>query len=165
MFRSVRHFLAFGFGAGLLPKAPGTAGTLVAIPFIWAFAQSTVLVYAMLTLVCVVAGITICGTVAKTLASPDSEQGHPEQDHPAIVWDEITGMMLTMVFIPVHATTLAVGFILFRLFDIWKPWPISYLDRQLHGGLGIMLDDIVAAIFANIILRILLPYLPPYLSF
>ena len=118
------------------------------------------LIYAMLTLICVVAGITICGTAAKTLTSSDPEQGHPQQDHPAIVWDEIAGMMLTMVFIPVHAVTLAVGFVLFRFFDIWKPWPISYLDRQLHGGLGIMLDDIVAAIFANSILRMLLPYLP-----
>lgn len=132
---------------------------MVAIPFIWAFAHST-MIYAMLTLICVVAGVTICGTVEKTLASQHPERGHSEQDHPAIVWDEIAGMMLTMVFIPVHAVTLAVGFILFRLFDIWKPWPISYLDRRVHGGLGIMLDDIVAAIFANVILRILLPYLP-----
>ncbi len=159
LLRSPRHFLAFGLGAGLSPKAPGTAGTLVAIPFILAFAQSTAL-YATITLICVVAGITICGTAAKTLTSSSQPP-----DHPAIVWDEITGMLLTMAFIPIYATTLVVGFILFRVFDICKPWPIGYLDRHVSGGFGIMLDDIVAAIFANIILRILLPYLPPYLSF
>ncbi len=133
------------------------------MPLIWLFAQFGTLFYVSLTLVCTVAGVAICGRVAKTLTSPCSEQGRP-QDHPAIVWDEIAGMMLTMLFIPVHGMTLVMGFILFRLFDICKPWPIGYFDRQVHGGLGIMLDDIVAALCANIILRILLPYLPPYLS-
>ncbi len=113
-------------------------------------------VYALATLVCVGGGVAICGVVAKTLVGQDSTA----QDHPAIVWDEIAGMMLTLLFIPVHGLTLVAGFILFRLFDICKPWPISYLDRRLHGGLGIMLDDIIAALFANIILRTLLPYLP-----
>lgn len=154
LFQSPLSFMAFGFGSGLLPKAPGTAGTLAAIPLVWALAQSTVLVYATVTLICILVGPAICAAGSKTLAA----RGYPCHDHPGIVWDEIAGMMLTLVFIPFSGTTLIAGFILFRLFDIVKPWPIGYLDRRVQGGLGIMLDDIIAALLANIILRILLQY-------
>jgi len=98
-----------------------------------------------------VAGISICGVASRSLES---------HDHPGIVWDEIAGMMLTMLFIPFSWITLGAGFLLFRVFDILKPWPIRYVDRKVSGGLGIMLDDIIAAVFANILLRLLLPFLP-----
>jgi phosphatidylglycerophosphatase A len=118
---------------------------------VWALAQLPVFVYASATLVCIVAGIVICGAASKSLDS---------HDHPGIVWDEIAGMMLTMLFIPFSWLSLGLGFLLFRVFDILKPWPIRLIDRKVGGGLGIMLDDILAAVFANILLRILLQVLP-----
>lgn len=171
LFQSPLHFLAFGFGAGLSPKAPGTMGSLVAVPLVWAMAQFSALIYAVVALFCVLAGPVICNAASRTLASIDHrvhESGEPasgepafgKHDHPAIVWDEIVGMMLTMLFIPFTWLTVTIGFLLFRFFDILKPLPIGYVDRHVHGGIGIMLDDVIAAIFANIILRILLPYLP-----
>lgn len=155
LFQSPLHFLAFGFGAGLSPKAPGTMGTLAAVPLVWIMAQCPDLIYASVTLFCVLAGVTICNAASRTLALRDPD-GH---DHPAIVWDEIVGLMLTMIFIPFTWLTLIIGLLLFRFFDILKPWPISYFDRHVHGGIGIMLDDIIAAICAHVVLRILLPYL------
>ena len=113
-------------------------------------AQFPDLVYATVTLCCILAGTIICNAATKTLEV---------HDHPGIVWDEIAGMMLTLIFIPFSWAALIIGFLLFRFFDILKPWPIRYLDQHIHGGIGIMLDDIVAAVFANILLRILLPYL------
>jgi phosphatidylglycerophosphatase A len=118
---------------------------------VWVFAQFPVFFYASATLVCVIAGISICGIASKTLDS---------HDHPGIVWDEIAGMMLTMIFIPFSWLNLGLGFLLFRIFDILKPWPIRLVDRKVGGGLGIMLDDILAAVFANILLRIVLHILP-----
>lgn len=156
LFQSPLHFLAFGFGSGLSAKAPGTIGTLVAVPLVWAMAQLPNPFYLTITLLCVLAGPAICNAAAKTLALDN----HSLPDHPAIVWDEIVGMMLAMMFIPLTWLTLLSGFLLFRFFDILKPWPIRYFDRHVHGGIGIMLDDIIAAIVTNIILRILLPYVP-----
>jgi phosphatidylglycerophosphatase A len=141
--------MAFGFGTGLSPKAPGTMGTLAAVPLVLAMAQLSSFGYALVTLICILVGIVFCNSASKALNI---------HDHPGIVWDEIAGFMLTMIYIPITWQTLLVGFVLFRLFDIFKPWPIRYFDRHVHGGLGIMLDDLVAAIFSNLILRILLPY-------
>jgi len=123
----------------------------VILRIVWGLGQLPIIASASLVFISVIAGISICGIASEYLDSPD---------HPGIVWDEIAGMMLTMVFIPLNWSTLIAGFILFRLFDILKPWPIRYLDRHVHGGLGIMLDDVVAAIFSGILLQILLPYLP-----
>ncbi len=159
LFQSPLHFLAFGFGCGLSPKAPGTMGTLAAVPLVWIMSQFPNLIYTSVTLFCVLAGSAICNAASRTL-NEHSGRNHYVHDHPAIVWDEIVGMMLTMIFIPVTWLTLLIGFLLFRFFDILKPWPIRYFDQRVHGGIGIMLDDIIAAIFANIILRVLLPYLP-----
>jgi len=133
------HFLALGFGSGLAPKAPGTFGTLAAIPVFFIALQLPSLYYLLLTLFMSVAGIYICGKAAKDAGV---------HDHGAIVWDEIVGFMITMYLIPVSWLTVLVGFVLFRIFDILKPWPISYLDKNCHGGLGIMLDDIAAGIAA-----------------
>lgn len=133
------HFLALGFGSGLAPKAPGTFGTLAAIPVFLLCLSFTPIYYAALVIIMSVAGFYICGKAAKDAGV---------HDHGAIVWDEIVGFMITMFMIPVSWQSIVVGFVLFRIFDIFKPWPISYLDKNCHGGFGIMIDDIVAGIAA-----------------
>jgi len=133
-------FLAFGFGSGLAKKAPGTMGTLAAIPIYWLFAQTNLFVYSLLTLIVTVAGIPICDIAAKKL---------DEHDFGGIVWDEIAGYLITMWLVPFSWQAMVLGFILFRFFDILKPWPIKWIDRQVHGGLGIMLDDVLAGVFAG----------------
>jgi len=133
-------FLAFGFGSGLAKKAPGTMGTLAAIPVYWLFAQTNLFVYSLLTLIVTVAGIPICDIAAKKL---------DEHDFGGIVWDEIAGYLITMWLVPFSWQAMVLGFILFRFFDILKPWPIKWIDRQVHGGLGIMLDDVLAGVFAG----------------
>lgn len=133
------HFLALGFGSGLAPKAPGTFGTLAGIPVFLLAASIMPIAYISLVLLMSVAGVYICGKAAKDAGV---------HDHGAIVWDEIVGFMITMFLIPISWQSLVLGFVLFRLFDIFKPWPISYLDKHCHGGFGIMIDDIVAGIAA-----------------
>ncbi len=133
------HFLAFGFGAGLAPKAPGTCGTLVAVPIWLALSGFGVsLRVAAVAAVCM-AGFWLCGESARRLG---------EHDYPGIVWDEIAGYLLAMLAAPEGLAWVVAGFCLFRLFDIWKPWPIRDLDRGLSGGTGIMMDDLVAGVFA-----------------
>jgi phosphatidylglycerophosphatase A len=133
-------FLAFGFGSGLAKKAPGTMGTLAAIPVYWLFAQTNLFIYSLLTLVVTLVGIPICDIAAKKL---------DEHDFGGIVWDEIAGYLITMWLVPFTWQAMVLGFILFRFFDILKPWPIKWIDRQVHGGLGIMLDDVLAGVFAG----------------
>ncbi len=133
------HFLALGFGSGLAPKAPGTFGTLAAVPLFLLLAPLNSTFYLLLIIIMSVTGIYICGKAAEDAGVPD---------HGAIVWDEFVGFLITMFLIPVTWQTVLVGFILFRIFDILKPWPISYLDKNCHGGFGIMIDDIVAGIAA-----------------
>lgn len=134
------HFLALGFGSGLAKKMPGTFGTVAALPLVWAFSTYLELtLYLLVTLLVCVAGIWICGKTA------DDMQVH---DDSSIVWDEIAGMLITMIAVPLSWQTLLAGFILFRLFDIAKPWPISFLDKRVHGGFGIMIDDVLAGIFS-----------------
>jgi len=137
------HLLAFGLGAGLSPRAPGTAGTLVAIPIYLACASLPAPAYAALVAVMFAAGIALCGVTARDLGV---------HDHPGIVWDEIVGYLLTLTALPVSAAWMAAGFILFRLFDIAKPWPIGWLDRRMGGGLGIMVDDAAAGALAWMVL-------------
>jgi len=141
------HFLAFGFGSGLSPKAPGTAGTLAAIPVYLLFIQFELAVYLLLTALVCITGIYICGKTSEDLGV---------HDHGGIVWDEIAGYLVTMIMVPVNWQTLVAGFILFRLFDIVKPWPISWLDKKVSGGLGIMVDDLLAGFFALLVLQLLL---------
>lgn len=142
--------LGFGLGAGLSPKAPGTLGTLVAIPVYALMAQLSLLDYLMVMLVMFALGILICQHCERRLQI---------SDHSGIVWDEIVGYLVTLTAVPFSWSAAAAGFVLFRLFDILKPWPIRLLDRKVHGGLGIMLDDLLAGIFAALCLRLLLPYL------
>jgi phosphatidylglycerophosphatase A len=133
------QFLALGFGSGLAPKAPGTFGTLAAIPIFLLMASLSPPIFALIVVIMTVVGIPICQKTA------DAAGVH---DHGAIVWDEIVGFLITMFMVPVSWSSVLVGFALFRLFDIFKPWPISYIDKNVHGGLGIMLDDVLAGLFA-----------------
>ena len=136
-------FLAFGFGSGLAKKAPGTMGTLAAIPVYYLFAQADIWVYSLLTVCVSVLGVFICGVAAEKLG---------EHDFGGIVWDEIAGYLITLWLVPLTWQTIIVGFVLFRFFDILKPWPIKWLDQHVHGGFGIMIDDVLAAFFAGFLL-------------
>ncbi|MBM0107033.1 phosphatidylglycerophosphatase A [Steroidobacter sp. S1-65] len=150
LMRDPIHLLAFGFGAGLSPWAPGTFGTLIAIPITLFVMQFGFAAHLGFAIVASLFGIYVCGESARRLGV---------HDHPGIVWDEIAGFAVTMLGVPLSSagapSTLYVvlaGFALFRLLDIWKPWPIREADHSLPGGLGIMLDDIIAGIFAAAIL-------------
>ena len=137
------HLLAFGFGSGLAPKAPGTFGSLVGVLFAWLALPLAMEWRIAIGVGIVAAGVWICGESARRIRV---------HDHPGIVWDEIAGMYLTLLVVPPQMLLWAFGFALFRLFDIWKPWPIRDLDHRLSGGAGIMLDDLVAALYAALIL-------------
>jgi len=139
--RSPSLMLAFGFGSGLAPKAPGTFGTLVAIPFYFLLRELQIGIYIAIVAAAFVIGISICTAASRQL------QVH---DHSGIVWDEIVGYWLTMLLAPPAWWWMVVGFILFRFFDIVKPWPISVADKKVSGGVGIMLDDVLAAVYAFI---------------
>lgn len=150
VFTNPVNFLAVGFGSGLAPKAPGTIGTLACVPIYLLLAQLDLYSYlAACTLVSIL-GIAICQYTAKQLNA---------HDHPGIVWDEFAGFFITMIAIPATPINIVLGFILFRVFDIFKPWPISWLDKRVSGGLGIMVDDIVAGIFACSCLHIILSFI------
>ena len=138
------NFCAFGFGSGLAPIAPGTFGSMVGVVFFLLLAGLPLELYALATLAVALVGIPICANAARYLHM---------HDHPAIVWDEIAGMLITLFAVPPQWHWIALGFAWFRLFDIVKPWPIRWLDRQVHGGLGIMLDDLLAGVFAALALQ------------
>ena len=133
------HFLAFGFGSGLSPWAPGTFGTLAALPVCWLCSFLPLWGYLLVTAAIVAVGPAICGRAARDMNL---------HDHPGIVWDELAGLMITMIAVPRTPWLVLAGFVAFRFYDIVKPPPIGWLDRRIHGGLGIMLDDIVAGLFA-----------------
>lgn len=146
VFSSPVHFLAFGFGSGLSPFAPGTAGTLAAIPLYLLLVQLPLWGYLLALLAVSLAGIWICGESARRLGV---------HDYGGIVWDEFAGFLLTMLAAPAGWVWIVAGFFLFRLFDVWKPWPVRVADRDIPGGLGIMLDDILAGIYAFLALQLL----------
>lgn len=137
--RRSSHWIAFGLGAGLSPWAPGTVGTLAAVPLYLVVAGLALPWYLALLVLATLVGVWACGTTARDLG-----RGDPG----AIVWDEVVGFLVTMTAAPAGWVWIALGFALFRLFDIWKPWPIRALDARVHGGLGIMLDDMVAGALA-----------------
>jgi phosphatidylglycerophosphatase A len=146
LLRDPVHLLALGFGSGLSPVGPGTCGSLVAMPLAYALGLMPLWPAAVAVAVFVLGGIWICGESARRLGT---------HDHPGIVWDEIAAMCLLALLLPPGLIWLALGFICFRFFDIVKPWPIRDLDHSLRGGLGIMLDDLAAALFAAITLRLI----------
>ena len=134
--------LGTGFGAGFVPRAPGTAGSVVGLGLglgLAAAALDTAAVAAITAAVCV-AGVPICAGAARALGEPDP---------PAVVWDEIAGMLVTLLAVPPGWYWWMAAFALFRAFDVLKPWPIGWLERRVRGGAGIMLDDLVAGAFAG----------------
>jgi phosphatidylglycerophosphatase A len=146
------HFLAFGFGAGLAPRAPGTFGSLVGLLAAWGLMDLPLSWRVAIVVFVIGVGVWICGESARRLARHDDQR---------IVFDEIAGVLLTSLVVA-RATFFALGlvFVFFRLFDIAKPWPIRDVDHSLHGGLGIMLDDLIAALYAAACvatIRVLLP--------
>ncbi len=137
--RSALHWIAFGAGAGLAPWAPGTAGTVVAVPIYFALGAAPPAIYALATALVIGAGVWLCGRTASDLGV---------HDHPGIVFDEIAGFLVTMTALPFEWPWIVAGFIAFRVFDVAKPWPVSLADRRVGGGLGIMLDDVIAGALA-----------------
>jgi len=137
------HILAFGLGTGLAPFAPGTVGSLLGVLLAWLALELGLMAQIGVAVGLFVAGIWICGESARRLGI---------HDHGGIVWDEVTGMFVTLLVAPYSITAWVLAFLLFRAFDIVKPWPIRDLDHRLGGGLGIMLDDLVAALYAAILL-------------
>ncbi len=150
------HLLATGFGSGLSPVIPGTMGTVAAIPFYLLLVQLPLPIYMAIVVISCVIGIKICQVTSDDMGV---------HDHGSIVWDEFAGFWLTMLVIPMLGISpfewkwLAAGFVLFRFFDMVKPWPIGWLDKRVHGGLGIMIDDIVAGAMAGLALFLLGGYL------
>jgi len=143
--------LACGLGSGAARFAPGTFGTLAAIPLYWFMQPLPLLYYAVLTVVLFIIGVGLCGYAARKLGV---------HDHPGIVWDEVVGYLITMFMAPAGIIWIVIGFVLFRLFDIWKPWPIAWVDAKVAGGFGIMIDDVLAGIYAAILLQMLVILLP-----
>lgn len=138
------HLLAFGLGSGAAPVAPGTFGTIAAVPLYLLVQPLNTLNYLLLVAALFVVGIWLCDQTSRDLGV---------HDHGGIVWDEWVGFLFTMWMAPQGWYWLLAGFILFRLFDILKPWPIGWLDRQVSGGLGIMLDDLLAGLFSFLLLQ------------
>lgn len=138
-FRNPVHVLAFGFGAGLSPVAPGTAGTLLGVFIYLALAPLALPYYVATVTLLFLLGVWLCHRAAADLDM---------HDHPGIVFDEIVGFLVAMTGLPRDWPWLIAGFVLFRLLDILKPWPIGPVDRRLKGGLGIMADDLVAGLMA-----------------
>ncbi len=138
---------ACGFGSGLAPVAPGTFGTLVALPLWWLLQPLPLAAYLAVVALLAAVGVWLCGRAAAALGV---------HDHPAIVWDEIVGYLVAMSAAPAGWLPMLLGFALFRAFDILKPWPIRTVDRRVHGGLGIMLDDLLAGAFAGVVLQVVL---------
>ena len=149
LFKSVNNFFAFGGGAGLIKFAPGTCGSLVAIPlFVYLIAPWSPYAQAIIIIAAFGLGVRWCGRAAESVGV---------KDHPGIVWDEIIGMWIALFLIPLSVQSVLLGFVLFRLLDIFKPWPLRLIDRReqdgFGGGLVIMLDDAIAGFGANIVLQ------------
>ncbi|MBC7457607.1 MAG: phosphatidylglycerophosphatase A [Bdellovibrionaceae bacterium] len=143
--------IATFFNIGKVPKAPGTVATLATIPVFILMSHLSDVAYLVL-----VFAITILGI----FAAQAYEAVATEHDSKEIVIDEVAGFLITMAMIPCTIKSVIIGFILFRLFDIFKPWPISVLDKKVKGGVGVMVDDIAAGIIANILMQLILTYYP-----
>ncbi len=133
------HLMAFGFGSGAAARAPGTWGSLAAIPFWLALAWMPPVAYWFFVFFAFLIGVWLCGKTARDLKV---------HDHGGIVWDEFVGMWIVLGLFPDNIYGVLMAFALFRLFDVVKPWPINWLDNHLPGGLGIMVDDVVAGFMA-----------------
>lgn len=145
--KSPIDLFATGFGSGLMPIMPGTFGTIVAIPIYLLLNLLPQSYYLVILAIMILAGFWICNVVEKRTNI---------HDNPSIVWDEIVGFLLTMAFTPTRWCLIVVGFILFRIFDIWKPWPIKWVNDKMPGGFGIVTDDLLAGIYAGLLLQFII---------
>lgn len=145
------HCIALGFGAGCVPRAPGTIGTMIGVAIYLALHSLPLVVYVVVTGVVIAAGVVVCGRAARHLGV---------HDHPAIVWDEVAGYLVTMCGAPAGWGWVVAGFLLFRLLDIAKPWPIRWVDRHVTGGIGIMADDLLAGLLGLVILQVFAKVMP-----
>lgn len=139
LLRDPRLMLAFGFGSGLSKIMPGTCGTIVALPLYFLLSGLHWSLYAALVILAFFVGNYLCGYAAQKMKV---------HDHGGIVWDEFVGMWITLFLIPVEWQWVLLGFLLFRFFDMVKPWPISVADKKISGGFGIMFDDVLAGLAA-----------------
>jgi phosphatidylglycerophosphatase A len=137
-------YVASGFGAGHVSRAPGTVGTVVGVVLYVPLTRLALPAYGVVVFVLFLLGVWCCHVADRELGT---------HDHPSIVWDEIVGYLITMLLAPPSWKCAAIGFVLFRLFDIWKPFPIRRLER-LPGGLGIMTDDAFAGLYALVVMQI-----------
>jgi phosphatidylglycerophosphatase A len=137
--------LSLGLGSGLSPVAPGTCGTLLAIPPYLLLAQLSLPYYLLAVLLAFAAGVYLCGYTSTALGV---------HDHSGIVWDEFVGFWITMIAVPPTWQWILAGFVLFRLFDIVKPWPVKVADANMKGGFGIMFDDVLAGLYALVGLQL-----------
>lgn len=141
------HFLSLGFGSGLAKVAPGTFGTLVGLPLFWLMASYSMSMQLLVIAMLFIIGIYFCEFTGKAIGVID---------HGSIVWDEIVAIMLVLTFTPHQWQWWLVAFVLFRLFDIWKPYPIRQLEAKFKNGFGVMFDDLLAAIYAIICLQLII---------
>ncbi len=143
------HLASLGLGSGLASRAPGTWGTLAALPFAWLLSLLNVEWRLSLIIIAFAFGIWCCDQTAKKLKMKDPS---------CIVWDEFVGLWITLALVPWERAWPLLGFVLFRIFDVFKPWPISVFDKKVTGGLGIMLDDVIAGVFAAAVLQLIIFY-------
>lgn len=139
------HFAAFGFGSGAAPVAPGTFGTALAVLIYVFLPAMSWQAYLMFLSLSFILGVFLCGKTAKDIGV---------HDHGGIVWDEFVGYWITMFLAPSGWLWMLVGFVLFRIFDIVKPWPIRWLDKNVSGGFGVMIDDVLAGLMAFVCLQL-----------
>ena len=151
--KTTAGFFAFGFGSGLAPFAPGTFGTLAAIPLYLILVQMSWPMYAWLVFIAFVVGVRLCDVTGGRLGI---------HDYGGIVWDEFVGFWITLFLIPFSWQNVVLGFIIFRFFDIIKPWPIDLLDKKVSGGFGVMIDDVLAGVYGLLVMLIATHYLPTY---
>lgn len=146
VFEKPLYFIAFGFGSGIMPFAPGTFGTLFAAFLYCLLPQMTFYSYLAFTVIVTLISMYVCDKASREIHI---------HDHPGMCLDEFPGFFVTMLFAPTGCLGLVLGFVLFRFFDIIKPWPINWLDKNVHGGVGMVLDDVVAGLFASVLFIVL----------
>lgn len=144
VWRDPACLVAIGFGAGAVPYAPGTVGTLLALPIYWFAAGLSTMAYALWVGLLFALGVWVCQRAERQLGA---------HDHPSVVWDEVVGFLVAMFAAPAGWPWIAAGFLFFRLFDVWKPYPIRQLEKRMRGGLGTMLDDVLAGLYAWVCLQ------------
>lgn len=153
-FKTFAGFFAFGCGSGLSPFAPGTFGTLAAIPVYLLMVQLSWPMYAWLVLVAFVVGVKLCDITGMRLGV---------HDYGGIVWDEFVGFWITMFMVPFSWQNVVIGFFVFRFFDIIKPYPIGWLDKRVSGGFGVMIDDVLAGVYGMLVMWLVVRYVPQLL--